>query len=107
MDMTADLVTVLRPLPGPAVYSFQGCECGEESCRCRDGEVKDLIDLFDLDKGESPESVPVPSFDTETGEEMIVPRPLIVPEPMEHPIYILQCIRIGGSDVLVFFARGV
>ena len=32
----------------------------------------------------------VPSFDTRTGEEISVPAPYVVPEPENHPTYILQ-----------------
>ena len=48
----------------------------------------------------------VPSFDTRTGEEICVPAPCVVPEPGEHPTYILQWIRIGSSELIVFFDRG-
>ena len=30
----------------------------------------------------------------------------MVPEPVDHPTYILQWIRIGGSDLLIFYDRG-
>ena len=45
----------------------------------------------------------IPSFDTRTGEEISVPAPYVVPEPGDHPTYILQWIRIGSSELIVFF----
>ena len=30
----------------------------------------------------------------------------MVPEPEDHPTYILQWIRIGSSKLIVFFDRG-
>lgn len=46
---------------------------------------------------------PIPSFDTRTGKEVLVPAIFVVPEPVDHPTYILQWIRVGSSDVLVFY----
>ena len=48
----------------------------------------------------------VPSFDTSTGEEVSVPAGSVVPAPEEHPMYFLQWIRIGGSEILLFFYKG-
>ena len=48
----------------------------------------------------------VPSFDTRTGEEISVPAPYVVPEPGDHPTYILHWIKIGSSELIVFFDRG-
>ena len=31
---------------------------------------------------------------------------LIIPEVSEHSCYLMQTIKIGNSDVLVFFDRG-
>ena len=48
----------------------------------------------------------VPAFDTRTGEEVSVPTTSIVPGPVDHPTYILQWIKLGSSELLVFFYRG-
>ena len=48
----------------------------------------------------------VPAFDTRTGEEVSVPTTSIVPGPIDHPTYILQWIKLGSSELLVFFYRG-
>ena len=49
---------------------------------------------------------PAPSIDSETGESVKISSELVVPEVLEHSCYLMQTIRIGGSDVLVFFDRG-
>ena len=49
---------------------------------------------------------PAPSINSETGEIVEVKSELIVPEVLEHSCYLMQTIKIGGSDVLVFFDRG-
>ena len=49
---------------------------------------------------------PAPSIDSETGEAVQVSSESIVPEVLEHSCYLMQTIRIGGSEVLVFFDRG-
>ena len=49
---------------------------------------------------------PAPSINSETGEIVKVQSELIIPEVLEHSCYLMQTIKIGGSDVLVFFDRG-
>ena len=49
---------------------------------------------------------PAPSINTETGKIMEVRPESIIPEVSEQSCYLMQTIRIGGSDVLVFFYRG-
>ena len=49
---------------------------------------------------------PAPSINSETGKIVEVVPELIIPEVSEHSCYLMQTIRIGGSDVLVFFDRG-
>ena len=49
---------------------------------------------------------PAPSINSETGKTVEVPSKLIIPEVSEHSCYLMQMIKIGGSDVLVFFNRG-
>ena len=49
---------------------------------------------------------PAPSINSETGETVEVQSKLIITEVLEHSCYLMQTIKIGGSDVLVFFDRG-
>ena len=49
---------------------------------------------------------PAPSIDSETGEAVQVSSDAIIPEVLEHSCYLMQTIRIGSSEVLVFFDRG-
>ena len=49
---------------------------------------------------------PAPSIDSETSESVQVSSELIIPEVLEHSCYLMQTIRIGNSEVLVFFDRG-
>ena len=49
---------------------------------------------------------PAPSIDSETGEIINVSWESIVPEVLEHSCYLMQTIKIGESEVLVFFDRG-
>ena len=49
---------------------------------------------------------PAPSIDSETSESVQVSSELIIPEVLEHSCYLMQTIRIGNSEVLVFFYRG-
>ena len=48
----------------------------------------------------------VPAFDSRTGEEVSVSTTSIVPGPVDHPTYILQWIKLGSSELLVFFDPG-
>ena len=86
INITADCIAVARPLK-------------ESTYRCagRDDEEAGTTTAI---------SGPTLSFDTRTGEEVLVPASCVVPEPVHHPTNILQWIRIGSSDVLVFFNRG-
>ena len=49
---------------------------------------------------------PAPSINSETGEAVEISSSSIIPEVLEHSCYLMQTIKIGGSDVLVFFDRG-
>ena len=48
---------------------------------------------------------PAPSINSETGEAVEISSKSIIPEVLEHSCYLMQTIKIGGSDVLVFFAE--
>ena len=49
---------------------------------------------------------PAPSIDSETGEVIKIPPEAIIPEVLEHSCYLMQTIKIGDSEVLVFFDHG-
>jgi len=49
---------------------------------------------------------PAPSIDSETGKNVSVPESDIVLEIAEHSCYLMQTVRIGNSDALIFFDRG-
>ena len=49
---------------------------------------------------------PAPSVDSETGEIINVDTESIIPEVLEHSCYLMQTIKIGESEVLVFFDGG-
>ena len=48
---------------------------------------------------------PAPSINSETGEAVKISSKSIIPEALEHSCYLMQTIKIGESDVLVFFDR--
>ena len=48
---------------------------------------------------------PAPSINSETGEAVEISSRSIIPEVLEHSCYLMQTIKIGSSDVLVFFDR--
>ena len=50
---------------------------------------------------------PAPSINSETGKVMEVLQESVIPEVLEQSCYLMQTIKIGGSEVLVFFDRGV
>ena len=49
---------------------------------------------------------PAPSIDSETGKNIQVPKENIVPEIQEHSCYLMQTVKIGGTEALIFFDRG-
>ena len=49
---------------------------------------------------------PAPSINSETGEKMLELGNQIIPEVAEHACYLIQTIKIGKSEALVFFDRG-
>ena len=49
---------------------------------------------------------PALSINSETGEKVLQIENDIIPEIAEHSCYLMQTIKIGGSEALVFFVRG-
>ena len=78
-SIKAEMISVCRPVD-VSVYR------AEEK-----GRAKDLLSL-------------VPSFDTTEG--VFVPVSSVVPGPVDHTTYILQWIRVGSSEIFVFYDRG-
>ena len=52
------------------------------------------------------ENIPAPSIDSETGRMDTISPEKIIHEVPEHSCYLMQTIRIGSSEALVFFDRG-
>ena len=52
------------------------------------------------------EDKPAPSVDLETGRISSVNPEKIIPEVAEHSCYLMQTIKIGNSEALIFFDRG-
>ena len=48
---------------------------------------------------------PAPSIDSETGKTVLVQSQDIVPEVEEHSCYLMQTVKIGNSEVLIFLHR--
>ena len=51
-------------------------------------------------------SNPAPTINSETGIRVPTNSKTIIPEIQEHSCYLMQTVRIGNSDVLVFFDTG-
>ncbi len=52
------------------------------------------------------ENIPAPSINSETGRMDTISPEKIVHEVSEHSCYLMQTIKIGSSEALVFFDRG-
>ena len=52
------------------------------------------------------ENIPAPSIDSEIGRINTVSPERIIHEVSEHSCYLMQTIKIGSSEALVFFDRG-
>ncbi len=52
------------------------------------------------------ENIPAPSIDLEMGRINTVSPEKIIHEVPEHSCYLMQTIKIGSSEALVFFDRG-
>ena len=53
-----------------------------------------------------PASTCTPTFDSELGIEVDTSMVVVVPEVLEHSFYLMQWVRIGGNNHLIFFDRG-
>ena len=53
-----------------------------------------------------PASTSTPMFDSELGIEVDTATVTIIPEIPEHSFYLMQWLRIGGTNHLIFFDRG-
>ena len=53
-----------------------------------------------------PASTCTPTFDSELGIEVDTATVIVIPEVPEHSFYLMQWLRIGGNNHLIFFDRG-
>ena len=53
-----------------------------------------------------PASICTPTFDSELGIEVDTATVTVIPEIPEHSFYLMQWLRIGGTNHLIFFDRG-
>ena len=53
-----------------------------------------------------PPSTSTPTFDSELGIEIDTAMITVIPEIPEHSFYLMQWLRIGGTNHLIFFDRG-
>ena len=77
-----------------ALYTNQVCAAGPPSAN---GLGRDADKFKDK---------PASSINSETGEKMLELENQIIPEVAEHACYLMQTIKIGDSEALVFFDRG-
>ena len=49
---------------------------------------------------------PAPTINSETGEKVADAEEDVIPEVSEHSCYLMQTIKIGNSEALVFYDRG-
>ena len=47
-----------------------------------------------------------PTFDSELGIKIDTEMVMVIPEISEHSFYLMQWLRIGGTNHLIFFDRG-
>ena len=53
-----------------------------------------------------PASTCTPTFDSELGIKVDTATVTVIPEVPEHLFYLMQWLRIGGNNQLIFFHRG-
>ena len=53
-----------------------------------------------------PPSTSTHAFDSELGIEIETEKITVIPEIPEHSFYLMQWLRIGGTNHLIFFDRG-
>ena len=53
-----------------------------------------------------PASTRTPTFDSELGIKVDTATITVIPEVPEHSFYLMQWLRIGGTNQLIFFDRG-
>ena len=92
MEITPELIRVERPHEEKA---GPGAETIYKACGDKDEE--DTLEL------RSPDTGVILCYNTRTGVEVLVPADSVIPEPSDHPTYILRLIGIEGFEVLVFF----
>ena len=62
--------------------------------------------VFSVCDSPIPPSTCTPMFDSELGIEIDTAMITVIPETPEHSFYLMQWLRIGGTNHLIFFDRG-
>ena len=62
--------------------------------------------VFSVCNSPIPPSTSTPKFDSELGIEIDTATITVIPEITEHSFYLMQWLRIGGTNPLIFFDRG-
>ena len=62
--------------------------------------------VFSVSETPIPASTCTPTFDSELGIEVDTASIIVIPEVQEHSFYLMQWLRIGDSNQLIFFDRG-
>ena len=62
--------------------------------------------VFSVCDTPTPPSTSTPTFDSELGIEIDTAMITVIPEIPEHSFYLMQWLRIGGTNHLIFFDRG-
>ena len=68
--------------------------------------VKFNYQVFSVCDSPIPASTSTPTFDSELGIEIDTKTVTVIPEIPEHSFYLMQWLRIGGTNHLIFFDRG-
>ena len=62
--------------------------------------------VFSVSDSPIPASTCTPTFDSELGIEVNTAKVIVIPEVPEHSFYLMQWLRIGGNNHLIFFDQG-
>ena len=62
--------------------------------------------VFSVSETPIPASTCTPTFDSELSIEVDTATIVVIPEVQEHSFYLMQWLRIGDSNQLIFFDRG-
>ena len=100
-----------RPNPGDARKMFEKY-LGKLNTAIIDTSISFAVNfdyqIYALAQSETinPPSFGTPNFDSELGIEIDTSTVTVIPEIPEHSFYLMQRVRIGGTNHLIFFDRG-